>query len=154
MREYEGPPDPPLDVYAPGGPVATKGPTPTKADPTPTKNPLEAAWAPFTPGPWPPPPRRVLVAGLDLPMGRVGLLAGQGGVGKSWLSIQLAVCLALADTEWRHEWCGVPTWTVPRDMAGPGPTPEQLDAMIEIELAPADLLELTDGRVSAIAAWR
>ncbi len=35
MREYEGPPDPPLDVYAPGGPVATKGPTPTKADPSP-----------------------------------------------------------------------------------------------------------------------
>lgn len=117
MREYEGPPDPPLDVYAPGEPVATKG-TPTKPSPA-TKNPLDVAWAPFAPGPWPPPPRRVLVAGLDLPMGRVGLLAGQGGIGKSWLSIQLAVCLALADTEWRHEWCGVPGWTVPRNMAGP-----------------------------------
>ena len=47
--------------------------------------------------PGPPPPRRWLVKDW-LPAGRVTLLAGQGGIGKSRLALQLAAGIAIGVT--------------------------------------------------------
>ena len=46
-----------------------------------------------------PPPRNWLIPDL-LPEGRVGLLCGEGGLGKSRLALQLASCYASGDEDW------------------------------------------------------
>ena len=46
-----------------------------------------------------PPPRRWIVPDW-LPEGRIGLLAGKGGRGKSWISVQLACAIAGGDPNW------------------------------------------------------
>lgn len=57
----------------------------------------------------PAPPRRWLVQGL-LPAGRVALLTGEGGVGKSWLALQLASGVASGGQDGR--WLSGPDRTL------------------------------------------
>lgn len=83
----------------------------------------------------PPPPRRMLLWRDDkgaLPAGRVGMIAAQGGAGKSWALIQLALAVSTARMKLsapspgssrhqplraRREW--LDTYRVDEDAAGP-----------------------------------
>lgn len=117
-RSPEPPPPGDFDAPArrePGDDSDPVGPVPSASVPDRTASELIARWRTLgTWGDWlnsEPPKRRYLLSSPEggvLPLGKVAMLAAAGGAGKSWLTVQLALCVATG-----RKWMGC-------DVAAPG----------------------------------